>query len=530
MASNQSTEGESKPADQQIFKTKLVDYDGFQVRIVAQDTNGPCPLIAVCNVLLLKQKFHLVSLTVSADTLLEHVADQLCQGAASLAGDRNQDLSQALEALPRFRTGIDVNFRFDKIDGFVDMPELAIFRLLEIPLYHGWMVDPQDSDTAKAFGSKTYNRIIKEVADFRARNAGGEEKNVLLEDGGFHQKGKGDLEEQEALTEALKLSSKQSLLSPNESMVPGTTISHASAHSVDHGLVNNTGSGIQQELSLSQDSSALSSFYAGMLSLGGSQEAQHICMQDESGCSLHLDKAGHHSACDTTAILGPSATTSVNSSMDVRGPVDECEVVVAKQVERGCENDSDMDLSPFIIRAKGLLIDAFLENNKNQLTIYGLFALQEGLADGELCVFFCSNHFNTMTKYKSELYVLVTDQGYVSQPDLVWGKLNEVNGDTIFVTGDFKIFRQEAWIKDSWDEQKALTGTNNYLASSKSSVLSDDEKLPAEFQRKKYKSELQRRPTSKPASRVTTGLQVEPDHLEEDLFDGADDYWDDSGF
>ncbi|KAI3841765.1 hypothetical protein MKX03_035634 [Papaver bracteatum] len=482
MASNQSTEGESKPDDQQIFKTKLIDYDGFQVRIVAQDTNGPCPLIAVCNVLLLKQKFHLVSLTVSADTLLEHVADQLCQGAASLAGDRNQDLTQAIEALPRFKTGIDVNFRFDKIDGFVDMPELAIFRLLKIPLYHGWMVDPQDSDTAKAFGSKPYNRIIKEVADFRARNAGGEEKNVLLEDGGFHQKRKGDLEEQEALTCALA------------------------------------------------ESSALSSFYAGMLSLGGSQEAQHICMQDESGCSLHLDKADHHSACDTTVILGPSATTSVNSSMDVRGPVDERELVVAKQVEGGCENDSDMDLSPFIIRAKGLLIDAFLENNKNQLTIYGLFALQEGLADGELCVFFCSNHFNTMTKYKNELYVLVTDQGYVSQPDLVWGKLNEVNGDTVFVTGDFKIFRQEAWIKDSWDEQKALTGTNNYLASSKSSVLSNDEKLPAEFQRKKYISELQWRPTSKPASRASTGLQVEPGHVEEDLFDGADDYWNDSGF
>lgn len=65
----------------------------------------------------------------------------------------------------------------------------------------------QDSDTAKAFGSKPYNRIIKEVADFRARNAGGEEKNVLLEDGGFHQKGKGDLEEQKALHKALALSS-----------------------------------------------------------------------------------------------------------------------------------------------------------------------------------------------------------------------------------------------------------------------------------------------------------------------------------
>ncbi|RZC69115.1 hypothetical protein C5167_032238 [Papaver somniferum] len=71
-------------------------------------------------------------------------------------------------------------------------PELGVFHLLEIPLYHGWMVDPQDSDTAKAFGSKPYNALLEEVANYHARNARGEEKNVLQEDCGDHQKGKGD--------------------------------------------------------------------------------------------------------------------------------------------------------------------------------------------------------------------------------------------------------------------------------------------------------------------------------------------------
>ncbi|KAI3980024.1 hypothetical protein MKX01_042678 [Papaver californicum] len=486
MASSRSTEGESNPDDQQIFETKLIDFNGFQVRIVAQDKNGPCPLIAVCNFLILKHKFDLVSLTVSAETLVSHVAEQLCQNA----GDQDQELNQALEALPRFRTGIDVNIRFDKIDGFVDMPELAVFRLLKIPLYHGWMVDPQDSDTAKALGSKPYNILIEEVVNFRARDARGEEKNVLLEDRGFHQKGKGDLEEEEALLKALQLSCK----------VPGTTISHASAHTDDHGLINNTESGVQLEFSLSKDSSALSSCYTGMLSLASEQ-------------------------IETIPSVSESAEQVIDSRMkpaEKLGPVYEREVVVAKQVEKRCENHRDMNLSPFITGAKGLLIDTFLDDNKNQLTIYGLFALQEGLEDGELCVFFYSSHLSTMLKHKNELYVLVTDQGYVSQPDLVWGKLNEVNGDTVFVTGDFNIFRQ-----DSWDEQEALTRTNNYLASSESSVLSNDEQLAAEFQQKKYENDLQQQPASEPALRVTTGLQVEPGSLEV-LFDGADDFWNDS--
>ncbi|KAI3957787.1 hypothetical protein MKX01_007618, partial [Papaver californicum] len=96
-------------------------------------------VLSLPSVIFLKHKFDLVSLTISVETLVSHVAEQLFQNAV----DQDQELNQALEALPRFRTGIDVNIRFDKIDGFVDMPELAVFRLLKIPLYHGWMVDPQ---------------------------------------------------------------------------------------------------------------------------------------------------------------------------------------------------------------------------------------------------------------------------------------------------------------------------------------------------------------------------------------------------
>ncbi|CAN7109535.1 unnamed protein product, partial [Brassica rapa subsp. narinosa] len=46
-------------------------------------------------------------------------------------------------------------------------------------------------------------------------------------------------------------------------------------------------------------------------------------------------------------------------------------------------------------------------------------------------------------EYGNELYNLVTDQGYLNERDLVWEKLNEVNGDSVFVDGDFKVFKCE---------------------------------------------------------------------------------------
>ncbi|MCO5572074.1 hypothetical protein L7F22_025825 [Adiantum nelumboides] len=74
---------------------------------------------------------------------------------------------------------------------------------------------------------------------------------------------------------------------------------------------------------------------------------------------------------------------------------------------------------------EGSIISSFLKSNATQLSYYGLFCLQEGLKERELCVFFRNNHFSTMFKYKGYLYLLVTDQGYLSQPDIVWEKLDE---------------------------------------------------------------------------------------------------------
>ncbi|KAH7447288.1 hypothetical protein KP509_01G100500 [Ceratopteris richardii] len=116
------------------------------------------------------------------------------------------------------------------------------------------------------------------------------------------------------------------------------------------------------------------------------------------------------------------------------------------------------------IEEEGAIINNFLKNNATQLTYYGLFCLQEGLKERELCVFFRNNHFSTMFKYKGEIYMLMTDQGYMNQPDIVWEKLDEVHGDTVFVTGNFTEF-QAGGSSSVWDEQGAIAATTNYLSS-----------------------------------------------------------------
>ncbi|ONK54945.1 uncharacterized protein A4U43_UnF9440 [Asparagus officinalis] len=150
-------------------------------------------------------------------------------------------------------------------------------------------------------------------------------------------------------------------------------------------------------------------------------------------------------------------------------PVYEGEMVLARQTEK-MEDDAFVKSKDKVDLQKCGLIRNFLENSASQLTIYGLFCLQEGLKERELCVFFRNNHFNTMFKFNGELYLLATDQGYINQPDLVWEKLNEVNGDTVFMTGNFTEFKIDNQVNESWNEQSAMTSTADYLATLEASA------------------------------------------------------------
>lgn len=90
----------------------------------------------------------------------------------------------------------------------------------------------------------------------------------------------------------------------------------------------------------------------------------------------------------------------------------------------------------------GTWIDHWLQDTGHQLTQYGLHQIHQDLPEGSLAVFFRNNHFSTITKQDGLLYLLVTDLGYAGTPQIVWEKLDMINGDTEHVNSMFKTVGQ----------------------------------------------------------------------------------------
>jgi len=59
-------------------------------------------------------------------------------------------------------------------------------------------------------------------------------------------------------------------------------------------------------------------------------------------------------------------------------------------------------------------------------------------------VFFRNNHFSTMYKQGASLYLLVTDQGFLNNLEVVWETLENIEGDTEFLDHQFNQVQPEA--------------------------------------------------------------------------------------
>ncbi|KAK1374438.1 ubiquitin carboxyl-terminal hydrolase MINDY-1-like [Heracleum sosnowskyi] len=701
-----ASSGEERTSEELTHKTKLIQFFGRSTPIILQNDNGPCPLLAICNVLLLKNNLNLSPdiPEISQERLLSLVAERLIDSNSNVDNkdvgyveNQQQNIADAIDLLPRLTTGIDVNIKFKGITEFEFTRECAIFDLLDIPLYHGWIVDPQDSDTCNAIGSKSYNTIMGDLVGLETGTVGSEDKKRPEEDSvdfvaattatlgvpspslsrglsfddstgsvSDHNKArKGDLEEEAELLRAMKLSevdlpnsSKDVSLDStdarngdleeeaellramkmSEANFPKSSkyvcsdrsdeqnVSTISNESVDlktsEPLVrSDTKEGIggaeiqnsgQQEPSLSNESNDLITFET--------IAEKHDCLSSEndkkiSNSQLSCEEPGECNAITDVSektssdflnlqeaavsdplepdLLSTAASSTVESEgtkqvqdqfvskpnvqeednqsapealyipcstvdakLDASGkstqsrdvyetvnpsgvstepiyageecilepgttscedqePVYEGEVVIAEQVDKNSKNASDVACKNEITLQQGELIKDFLKTNASQLTVYGLIRLQEELKERELCVFFRNNHFNTMFKFGGQLYLLATDQGYINQPDLVWEMLNEVNGNTVFVTGTFKEFRAEDdHVNTTWDEQNARASTAEYLASINDSAQDDssfdsDLQLARALQEQEFEQQP-RRNTQQPNVSGGSGLVTGP--------------------
>jgi len=163
-SSNESSEMDN------IYHVKWISWNSNKIPIVTQNSNGPCPMLAIANVLLLrgKMKFQDGCEMISSEQLLEHLGDTMLECMPkNLDPDRRLDyeanVSDAVVLLPKLQTGIDVNVKFSAVSDFEYTSECIIFDLFNIVLYHGWLVDPQQEEIVKAVDGLSYNQLVEKI-------------------------------------------------------------------------------------------------------------------------------------------------------------------------------------------------------------------------------------------------------------------------------------------------------------------------------------------------------------------------------
>lgn len=157
------------------FKLKEIEYFNRKVKILCQNSNGPCPLLSLCNVLILNGKIRIHSdyEQVSLDMITQLIANELLEKELSsditleMKEMLQQRLGVAISLLPSLQRGLDVNVKFNNVSSFEYTPELDCFDAFSVPLYHGWIYDTQDRETGDVIRDLSYNHLLFKLVEAR---------------------------------------------------------------------------------------------------------------------------------------------------------------------------------------------------------------------------------------------------------------------------------------------------------------------------------------------------------------------------
>ncbi|XP_069372606.1 ubiquitin carboxyl-terminal hydrolase MINDY-1 isoform X2 [Paralichthys olivaceus] len=156
------------------YLVKWITWKEKKTPIITQSENGPCPLLAIMNTLFLRWKAKLPAQTevITTEDLMAHLGECVLSVTPREKTDGmelnfQQNMSDAMAVLPKLSTGLDVNVRFTGATDFEYTPECIVFDLLDIPLYHGWLVDPQSPEMVSAVGKLSYNQLVEKIIDYK---------------------------------------------------------------------------------------------------------------------------------------------------------------------------------------------------------------------------------------------------------------------------------------------------------------------------------------------------------------------------
>ena len=171
--------------------------------ILTQNLNGPCPLLALVNALVLSTPAGIDTALVetlrtreqvSLGLLLDAVFDELMSGRRGDAAQELPDVSDLYKFLLALHTGLNVNPMFvpdteathgntalpnrpgAKAGGFENTADMRLYRTFDIPLIHGWLPEPGSEAyqaferVAKSYETSQYVQFQEEELDAKLQS------------------------------------------------------------------------------------------------------------------------------------------------------------------------------------------------------------------------------------------------------------------------------------------------------------------------------------------------------------------------
>ena len=404
------------------FNLKTIDFLGTSKAIICQNENGPCPLIALANVLVLQSKIFIhpdhsmISFTaltqLVANCLVETSNDSKNQALGGDAGSvyAQQILNDVLTILPTLIHGLDLNIKFSGVSDFEFTKELSVFDALGIHIYHGWIVDPQDIETASIVQNLSYNQAVNKIVEYHSLS---DKQNIEEPPHETAVDTLIDLTHEDTTTTVTTTTAIISQSPPPDA---------ASSSSVNvNPIVNTVVETIKttaSDVTCDSDGDGMSSSYILIDKLN---------LNDATATSstTHQTSAADTSTVSSQAI--PSSSPTNNSNNNVLELQTETSVsTTTTPTVTVTTPHSHSRIKKTQLQHEGIVIEHFLNETASQFTYEGCHQLHQVMKDNQLAVFFRNNHFSTIFKRNGLLYLLVTDQGYLKVPQIVWEKVNDI--------------------------------------------------------------------------------------------------------
>lgn len=153
---------------QALYRIKDIEFLGSPRRILLQSQNGPCPLLGLANVLLLRNQLVLPDARhVSQEDLILLITAVLVEIDKKRANKEDEswrcNFNSCLNVLPTLHIGMDVNVKFKNTEAFEFTQNISIFDMLNIRLLHGWVVSKDDVVMHDLLAEESYNTVVERI-------------------------------------------------------------------------------------------------------------------------------------------------------------------------------------------------------------------------------------------------------------------------------------------------------------------------------------------------------------------------------